>query len=83
MTRSLRRAPVVLALLLPVITFLVIGRASEIEKATRNGQTQLLSNGGESDALIRVVARRFGLSGGSSAGAGIGAANLLFSSVAR
>ncbi|EIW73157.1 hypothetical protein TREMEDRAFT_42213 [Tremella mesenterica DSM 1558] len=72
MMRSLRRAPVILALLLPVVAFLIIGRTVEITKIPFD---QPPTDG--SDAVERMtqsvglVARTFGLRGGSSAGAGI------------
>lgn len=69
MTRSLHRAPVALALLVPVVTFLIIGRTVEIEKATREGQPPLQDEAIEAAAAI--VKRRFGLGGGGSAGAGL------------
>ena len=76
MTRSLRRAPVFLALLLAVVAFLIIGRTVEIQKAALEGSSP---SEGEVDAeAIRamaarsmIMARKFGLSGGSSAGAGV------------
>lgn len=58
MTRSLRRAPILLALLLPVVAFLVIGRTVEIKKAA-------------DEAMGGMDKRALGLSGSSSAGAGI------------
>lgn len=65
MTRNLRRAPILLALLLPIVSFLVIGRTVEIKKAAEE-------NAGEALMLTKRIAKReFGLAGGSSAGAGI------------
>lgn len=72
MTRSLRRAPIFLTLLLPVITFLVIGRTSELNKAAIQGREQPLPNDEAITDLSHVVERNFGLAGGSSAGAGFG-----------
>ncbi|WWD22812.1 hypothetical protein CI109_107306 [Kwoniella shandongensis] len=74
MTRSLRRSPFVIALLLPVVAFLVIGRTVEIKKAS-----EIPSPIGEdndvpeiaSEILGHLTKRRFGLAGGSSAGAGL------------
>lgn len=68
MTRSLRRAPAVVALLLPVVAFLVIGRTVEIKKALDQiaEPDQVVSR-----SLIHLQPRRFGLSGGGSAGAGL------------
>lgn len=69
MTRSLRRAPVLLALLVPVVTFLIIGRTVEIEKATHEGQPPLQDEAVE--AAASLAKRAFGLGGGGSAGAGL------------
>jgi hypothetical protein len=63
MTRSLRRSPYVIVLLVPIVVFLVIGRTVEIEKATREGLPLAETRD--------IVKRRFGLAGGSSAGAGL------------
>ncbi|OCF33187.1 hypothetical protein I316_05232 [Kwoniella heveanensis BCC8398] len=80
MTRSLRRSPIVLALLIPVVAFLVIGRTVEIKKASELPQpigdvdgSGDGSNGVEAatEILGHLVKRRFGLAGGSSAGAGL------------
>jgi hypothetical protein len=69
MTRSLRRAPVGLALLLPIVAFLVIGRTVEIKKATDEGLPPI---GQDVKAVISdITKRRFGVGGGSSAGAGL------------
>ena len=71
-TRSLRRAPVILALLLPIVTFLVIGRTVEIKKATDEGQPPLAGEAvAVAEAAATLVERKFGLGGGSSAGAGL------------
>ena len=73
MTRSLRRMPMVLTLLLPVVVFLVIGRTSEISKAAAdaaNGSVPTIPE--EVTAATHMMRRTFGLAGGSSAGAGIG-----------
>jgi len=73
MTRSLRRVPMVLALLLPVVAFLVIGRTSEISKAAADaadGSVPTIPE--EVAAATNMIKRTFGLAGGSSAGAGIG-----------
>jgi hypothetical protein len=73
MTRSLRRAPIVLALLLPVVTFIIIGRTVEIERDrvpqyTPGNDEQVAA---VSSILRRTLGRKLGLSGTSSAGAGI------------
>jgi hypothetical protein len=75
MTKSLRRAPFVLALLLPIVTFIVIGRTVEIERDRAPRYTSGISN--HSDETVEIVKRalsvskKLGLSGTSSAGAGI------------
>ncbi|WRT63511.1 uncharacterized protein IL334_000416 [Kwoniella shivajii] len=82
MTRSLRRSPIVIALLLPVVAFLVIGRTVEIKKASEIPQPI-----GDDPVTEEVVAefvghlarRRFGLAGGSSAGAGLTTLTIFFS----
>lgn len=68
MTRSLKRAPVVLVLLLPIVTFIIIGRTVEIarDRITYPEVTEV-----EKRALTDVVASTLGLGGTSSAGAGI------------
>jgi hypothetical protein len=58
---------VILALLLPIVAFLIIGRTVEIKKALEEGQPPL---GGDLDDISEVVKRKFGLAG-SSAGAGL------------
>ena len=74
MTRSLRRAPILLALLLPIVAFLVIGRTVEIHKSLQAGIPPL---GGEpvvveaAKAVVSLGKRGVGLAGGSSAGAGL------------
>ena len=74
MTRSLRRAPILLALLLPIVAFLVIGRTVEIQKSL---QDEIPPLGGElsvvevANAVASPSKRGFGLAGGSSAGAGL------------
>nr|XP_031859917.1 uncharacterized protein CI109_004766 [Kwoniella shandongensis]KAA5526989.1 hypothetical protein CI109_004766 [Kwoniella shandongensis] len=81
MTRSLRRSPFVIALLLPVVAFLVIGRTVEIKKAS-----EIPSPIGEdndvpeiaSEILGHLTKRRFGLAGGSSAGAGLTTLTIFF-----
>ncbi|ORX34982.1 hypothetical protein BD324DRAFT_582450 [Kockovaella imperatae] len=60
MTRSIRRSSPYLALLLPLVVFLVIGRTSELNKAA---QEDLRSRD--------IFHRAFGIEGKSSAGAGI------------
>jgi hypothetical protein len=67
MSRSLRRSPVVLALVVPIVAFLIIGRTVEIKKALEEGQPPL----GGIEKIEAVVKRKFGLAGGSSAGAGL------------
>ena len=52
----------VLALLLPVVVFLVIGRTSEINKANQDDMDRMKRS---------ILDRAFGLEGKSSAGAGI------------
>ncbi|WVR03319.1 hypothetical protein IAU60_000310 [Kwoniella sp. DSM 27419] len=74
MTRSLRRSPIVLALLLPVVAFLIIGRTVEIKKASELPQpigedTDVAE--AATEILGHLAKRRFGLAGGSSAGAGL------------
>ena len=69
MTRSLRRSPLVLALLIPVIVFLVIGRTSEITKAAQGA--------GAPEVKRDFTGRGIGLGGKSSAGAGISQLSLL------
>lgn len=74
MTRSLKRAPVVLVLLLPIVTFIIIGRTVEI---ARDRVVYPPDHGGDEAsevvrrALAESVTRKLGLSGTSSAGAGI------------
>jgi len=74
MTRSLRRAPFVLALLLPIVTFIIIGRTVEIE---RDRIPAYVPDMGSHEDPAEIVKRAFsatkklGLSGTSSAGAGI------------
>jgi len=74
MTRSLRRAPFVLALLLPIVTFIIIGRTVEIE---RDRIPAYVPDMGSHEGSAEIVKRAFsatkklGLSGTSSAGAGI------------
>lgn len=77
MTRPLRRAPILLALLLPVVAFLIIGRTVEITKeaaATPPNSDGSAENEGV-DILIRgvgdAVSAKLGLAGTGSAGAGI------------
>lgn len=72
MTRSLRRAPIVIALLFPVVAFLIIGRTVEIVKAAE----EFLPIGEDSvdqatEVMGHLARRKFGLAGGSSAGAGL------------
>lgn len=79
MTRSLHRSPFVLVLLLPIVAFLVIGRTVEIRKASeivQPGGDQAEGDGAAvaslaTDVLGHLAKRRFGLAGGSSAGAGL------------
>ncbi len=75
MTRSLRRAPIFLALLLPVVAFLVIGRTVEIKRGLGEGRPPLRAEQDVVSATIDLLGpprkRRFGLAGGSSAGAGL------------
>lgn len=80
MTRSLHRSPFVLVLLLPIVAFLIIGRTVEIRKAseiTQPGGENHTGDGGAdvaslvTDVLGHLAKRRFGLAGGSSAGAGL------------
>ncbi|KIR56296.1 hypothetical protein I315_01361 [Cryptococcus gattii Ru294] len=87
MTRSLHRSPFVLVLLLPIVTFLVIGRTVEIRKASEIAQPggDQAEDGGAavaslaSDVLGHLAKRRFGLAGGSSAGAGLTTLTIFFS----
>ncbi|KAK8844638.1 hypothetical protein IAR55_006485 [Kwoniella newhampshirensis] len=72
MTRSLRRSPIVIALLLPVVAFLVIGRTVEIKKAAELPMPIGDENEMATEVLGHLVKRRSGLAGGSSAGAGLG-----------
>ncbi|WWC85660.1 uncharacterized protein L201_000526 [Kwoniella dendrophila CBS 6074] len=82
MTRSLKRSAIVIALLLPIVAFLVIGRTVEIKKASEIPQpigddpenAEIVSN-----VLGHLVKRRFGLAGGSSAGAGLTTLTIFFS----
>ena len=74
MTRSLRHAPIFLALLLPVVAFLVIGRTVEIKKTLDGappvpGQQEVLIT--PTKAFGHLVTMRIGLAGSSSAGAGL------------
>ena len=68
MTRSLKRAPVLLVLLLPIVTFIIIGRTVEI---ARDRITYPEVNEVERRALTDVVTTTIGLAGTSSAGAGL------------
>ncbi|WVQ64648.1 uncharacterized protein L199_002815 [Kwoniella botswanensis] len=88
MTRSLRRSPIVIALLLPVVAFLVIGRTVEIKKASElpqpigDGDGDGSENTGEviTEVLGHLLSKRkFGLAGGSSAGAGLTTLTIFFS----
>ncbi|WVW81640.1 hypothetical protein I302_103635 [Kwoniella bestiolae CBS 10118] len=85
MTRSLRRSPIVIALLLPVVAFLVIGRTVEIKKASELpqpiGEGDGSENGAEviTEVLGHLAKRKFGLAGGSSAGAGLTTLTIFFS----
>ena len=74
MTRSLKRAPVVLTLLLPIVTFIIIGRTVEI---ARDRITYPDVNEVTERALTDVVAGTLGLAGTSSAGAGISTSSSL------
>lgn len=86
MTRSLHRSPFVLVLLLPTVAFLVIGRTVEIRKASEIAQPggDQAEDGGAAvaslarDVLGHLAKRRFGLAGGSSAGAGLSEWFLMF-----
>jgi hypothetical protein len=76
MTRPLRRAPIVLALLLPVVAFLVIGRTVEITKEAadlpspeQGDDTEIIEMAGR--AIGGEVLRKLGLAGSGTAGAGI------------
>lgn len=72
MTRSLRRAPFVLALLLPIVTFIIIGRTVEIERDRLPDYVPDAPD--DSSEIIRrafSASKKLGLSGTSSAGAGI------------
>jgi hypothetical protein len=72
MTRSLRRAPYVLALFLPIVTFIIIGRTVEIERDRLPDYVPDIS--GDSAEIVRrafSATKKLGLSGTSSAGAGI------------
>jgi hypothetical protein len=71
MTRSLRRSPVFIALLLPIVAFLIIGRTVEVKKALEEGQPPLGGDLEDMIANVDNVKRKFGLAGGSSAGAGL------------
>lgn len=69
MTRSLRHAPWVLALVLPMIAFLVIGRTVEIMKAELSppfGAERMAE-----EPLSHLVEERSALSNGTSALAGL------------
>ncbi|WVQ85530.1 hypothetical protein IAT38_007696 [Cryptococcus sp. DSM 104549] len=90
MTRTLRRSPIFLALLLPIIAFLVIGRTVEIKKASEmpepigDGEEGAAGDAAKAaematDVLGHLVKRRFGLAGGSSAGAGLTTLTIFFS----
>ncbi|OWZ63126.1 hypothetical protein AYX14_03681 [Cryptococcus neoformans] len=88
MTRSLHRSPFVLVLLLPIVAFLIIGRTVEIRKAseiTQPGGENHTGDGGAdvaslvTDVLGHLAKRRFGLAGGSSAGAGLTTLTIFFS----
>lgn len=77
MTRSLRRAPYVLALFLPIVTFIIIGRTVEIERDRLPAYVPDVPD--DSAEIIRrafSATKKLGLSGTSSAGAGI--SELLF-----
>ncbi|WWC57955.1 uncharacterized protein I303_100490 [Kwoniella dejecticola CBS 10117] len=84
MTRSLRRSPIVIALLLPIVAFLVIGRTAEIKKASEIPQpigddSETVNAEVVTEVLGHLVKRRFGLAGGSSAGAGLTTLAIFFS----
>lgn len=84
MSRSLRRAPIFLALLLPVVAFLIIGRTVEITKAAAEAPSPETGDDGE-DSGTEIIARavgdavssRLGLAGTGSAGAGISTCQFL------
>jgi hypothetical protein len=75
MTKSLRRAPILLALLLPVVAFIIIGRTVEITKDaaaspvtdTPDDETVEII----AQAVGDVVSSKLGLAGTGSAGAGV------------
>lgn len=74
MTRSLKRAPVVLSLLLPIVTFILIGRTVEVARDRINyddepGQEDTRSLIGR--ALVTSASQKLGIEEFSSAGAGI------------
>lgn len=74
MTRSLRRAPFVLALLLPIVTFIIIGRTVEIERDRPPAYVPDMGDPQDTAEIVRrafSATKKFGLSGTSSAGAGI------------
>jgi hypothetical protein len=74
MTRSLRRAPFVLALLLPIVTFIIIGRTVEIERDRPPAYVPDMGDPEDTAEIVRrafSATKKFGLSGTSSAGAGI------------
>lgn len=78
MTRSLRRAPFVLALLLPIVTFVIIGRTVEIERDRLPAYVPDMGNDDDSAEIVRrafSATKKLGLSGTSSAGAGISELN--------
>lgn len=73
MTRPLRRAPILLALVLPITVFLVIGRTVEIQKATSETPPLLGDAAGVLQSLggaNQILKRGIGLSG-RTAGAGL------------
>lgn len=81
MTRSLRRAPFVLALMLPIIAFIIVGRTVEIERDRFPRSISGISdhsNAGQVVARALNVTKKLGLglSGTSSAGAGFSESRL-------
>ncbi|WVO17885.1 hypothetical protein L204_105583 [Cryptococcus depauperatus] len=86
-----RRSPILFAILLPIIVFLVIGRTVEIKKASEMpgpiGGDVDGDGFGEGEAVVEttvnalgyLVRRKFGLAEGSSAGAGLTALTVFFS----
>lgn len=65
-------------MILPIVTFLIIGRTVEIKKALDEGQPPLAGEVATvAEAASTLVERKFGLGGGSSAGAGLSEFSML------